>query len=105
MEMLEGQDKQALTMDQDNSDGDIVSLNKSSLTGAEKVFSSYKEPKHLSLRYPDSDPKLALKNSLAKTGKEEMKMFSLHLQETEAKLIKSLDNPLNFESHDDDKGN
>jgi hypothetical protein len=44
LEMLEGKDKQAVTMDEDHSDGDIASVNKCSLSGAEKVFSSFKEP-------------------------------------------------------------
>ncbi len=77
LEMLESKDKQALTMDEDHSDGDIASVNKCSLSSAEKVFSSYKEPIHTSVRYPKVDPKLTLKNSFAKTGKEEMKIFAL----------------------------
>jgi hypothetical protein len=41
LEMLEGKSKQA---DEDDSDVDIASVNKSSLSGVEKVFSSFKEP-------------------------------------------------------------
>ena len=44
LKMLEGKSKQALTMDEDNSDADLASVNKSSLSGVEKVFSSFKEP-------------------------------------------------------------
>jgi len=41
LEMLEGKSKQA---DEDHSDADLASVNKSSLSGVEKVFSSFKEP-------------------------------------------------------------
>lgn len=44
LKMLEGKSKQALTMDEDHSDADLASVNKSSLSGVEKVFSSFKEP-------------------------------------------------------------
>jgi hypothetical protein len=33
-----------------------------------------------------------------------MKIFALQLQETEAKLIQSMDNPMDFGTHEDDEG-
>ena len=110
LELLEHRDKECLTEDDEHhsdqsSKAAIVSIDKSNAFKAiDNVFCiNRKDPDGSPLRYePSPQNKAGNKNTIVKSVRENRKQFSLQMQETEGKLIQSLDNPFDFGTREDE---